>query len=331
MSRWDALRCEDETPRPSSSGGRGCKNTIGNHSNSQGRGRQPISSHSRRRTCNKSTDNNFNWRSRTADNDDVLCSDNLPKATSTAQEDTVKRALEKLQTAITSSEDVQYSIQQLAISIFGSDFKFIDHPRCFLHDSKINSTQPLSNNISNAVIWETSYSLLHHIQLLSSQSKEEKSNRDTTAKSRIQFILNISLVLLPCLQSIIHNHSQQQLHNAQPACTDLRLCECATILLNLLGCEGPEILDGFNDDEHSMICKGVLFSCLAKILTISKINARIIPPSNPNSNTRAKGRGPLFPWGAEKTVNLIAKQSVLPFLELSTKGGDDMSVSVKVN
>ena len=336
MSRWDALRCEDETPRPSSSGAsassrRGCKNTIGNHSrnlNSRGRGRHPISSGSQRR--NKSTDNNFNWRRRTADNDDLLCSDNLPKAT--AEEETVKRALDKLQTAFTSSEDVQYSIQQLAISIFGSDFKFIDHSCSFLHDSKINSTQPLSNNISNAVMWETSYSLLHHIQLLSSQSKKEECNRDDTTKFRIQFILNISLVLLPCLQSIVHNNrSQQLLHNAQPACTDLRLCECATILLNLLGCEGPEILDGFNDDEHNMICKGVLFSCLAKILTISTINARVTPPSNPNSNTRAKGRGPLFPWGAEKTVNLIVKQSVLPFLELSTKGNGDMSVSVKVN
>ena len=92
MSRWDALRCEDETPRPSSSGAsassrRGCKNTIGNHSrnlNSRGRGRHPISSGSQRR--NKSKDNNFNWRRRTADNDDLLCSDNLPKAT--AEEET---------------------------------------------------------------------------------------------------------------------------------------------------------------------------------------------------------------------------------------------------
>ena len=68
----------------------------------------------------------------------------------------------------------------------------------------------------------------------------------------------MSLVALHCLQSFGYN-LQQHLPNAQTkpkTMTDLRLCECAMIIIDALGCKGLFDGNATNMDEI-MVCKGI--------------------------------------------------------------------------
>lgn len=311
-SRWDALQRDNKQPTTNSNSN---KNNVPNNHSSQGRGRQ---SNTVSRRSGNSTEGNFNWRRRTANN--VVC-----RNEASVEEDAVREAIHKLQLAITSKdeEEVQYCIQQVATSIFGMNNTVLDDPCaesapqvvCYSTSSKV------LQNISNATVFETSYSLLRHIQLLSQTEEESKEKTN-------KLILHISLIVLSCLESFIFNQQNIQNSDNKHSISDLRLCECATIIINVMGCDRYD--DNTNTDGM-LTCKATLFSCLAKILIISTRNNRTqsLTSSNTKKNTRDK-RGPLFPWGAEKTVNLVSKQSALPFIE-SLSSRDDMETSKKVN
>lgn len=86
--------------------------------------------------------------------------------------------------------------------------------------------------------------------------------------------------------------------------TDLRLCECASIILEFF--KNEDRLS--NSDTMTLIeCKESMFTCLANVLGLSAT----LGLSESNSNNR---RSLLFPWGAEKSVNLVVMQSILPFV-----------------
>jgi len=312
-SRWDALQRDNKQPTTNSNSN---KNNVPNNHSTQGRGRQ---SNTVSRRSGNSTEDNFNWRRRTANN--VVC-----RNEASVEEDAVREAIHKLQLAITSKdeEEVQYCIQQVATSIFGMNNTLLDDPCtesapqvvCYSTSSKV------LQNISNATVFETSYSLLRHIQLLSQTEEESKEKTN-------KLILHISLVVLSCLESFIFNQQSIQNSDHTHSISDLRLCECATIIINVLGCDRYD--DKANADDM-LTCKLTLFSCLAKILIISTRNTRTSSSSsssNTKKNTRDK-RGPLFLWGAEKTVNLVVKQTILPHIE-SITSRDDIESSKKVN
>jgi len=220
-SRWDALQRDNKQPTTNSNSN---KNNVPNNHSTQGRGRQ---SNTVSRRSGNSTEDNFNWRRRTANN--VVC-----RNEASVEEDAVREAIHKLQLAITSKdeEEVQYCIQQVATSIFGMNNTLLDDPCtesapqvvCYSTSSKV------LQNISNATVFETSYSLLRHIQLLSQTEEESKEKTN-------KLILHISLVVLSCLESFIFNQQSIQNSDHTHSISDLRLCECATIIINVLGCD----------------------------------------------------------------------------------------------
>ena len=312
-SRWDALQRDNKQPTTNSNSN---KNNVPNNHSTQGRGRQ---SNTVSRRSGNSTEDNFNWRRRTANN--VVC-----RNEASVEEDAVREAIHKLQLANISNDEekVQYCIQQVAASIFGTNNTVLDD-HCAESAPQVlcySTTSKVLQNISNATIFESSYSLLRHVQLLS-QTKEEFKEKTN------ELIQNISLVVLSCLESFIFNQQSVQNSDHKHLISDLRLCECATIIINVLGCDGND--DNTNIDGM-LTCKATLFSCLAKILIISTRNNRTQSStcSSFYAKKNTRERGPLFPWGAEKTVNLVVKQSALPFIE-SISSRDDIESSKKVN
>lgn len=228
---------------------------------------------------------------------------------------------------------VLLSIEQLSATLF--DVSVSDTTNIIsvqpLYFPEHNSTKVLPH-ISSDVIWEASYSLIHNIQLLS----QPKQSREVDC---IQLIHKISSVVIQCLQSLIHNQQQSQQQKQQctqiKTMTDLRLCECATILLDTNNkCslfDGDD--DATNNNADILLCKATLYSCLSKVITISTFsNASSLSANDKHAKNK---QGPLFPWGAEKTVNLVVKQSVLPFIELLTDEANNaapsrLSVSMKM-
>ncbi|KAL7537769.1 hypothetical protein ACHAXR_008053 [Thalassiosira sp. AJA248-18] len=268
-----------------------------------------------------------NWRRRAAANDEG----NIPPQT-TVEEEKVRDAAKQLQIDVksfleksqgesgeSSSEEVQksvrHSIEQLAASLFhvADATKFLEHPP--LHEPI--STNKSLPNISNDLIWEAAYSLLRHMQLLSQSRKHANACR--------QFIHSISSVALVCLRALIYNQQQLQADQSTriKAMSDLRMCECASILVDALGCS---LFDGDATNTDEILYKATLFSCLAKIIAISTMNT---PVSLSNQKNAKERRGPLFPWGAEKTVTLVVKQTALPFIELLTEG--DITLATKMS
>ena len=282
------------------------------------------------------------WRRRVANDtgNNVV----VTPARTTDEEGKVKEAIKSLQNCIQmildtnkgghddgpNSSDhraVLLSIEQLSATLFDVSNTTNISQQPLYYFPEHNSTKLLPN-ISRDVIWEASYSLIHIIQLLS----QPKQSRGVDC---IQLIHKISTVVLPCLQSLIHNQHQlvqQKQKQKQQQCTriktmtDLRLCECATILLD--ASNKCTVFDGNDDDATNntadilLLCKATLYSCLSKVITISTLffNATSsVSSANDAHNAKTKQQGmPLFPWGAEKTVNLVVKQSVLPFIELLT-------------
>ena len=309
-SRWDALRCDDDnmTVRPQYHAA--CKPPSSNSNRSKSK------TNLLRRGDIKPTSDN--WRRRVLNENDNNDSATTETEIDVEKKKSIKKVMQKLQTATSScsGDDVQNYIKQLLTVIFGSS-SFIDeeHSCCYyLHNIASATAKPVAI-ISKIILWETTYSLIHLIQqyqLLSSSSQSRHFKND----KYIQFIHKLSLVILPCLQSFIptlQNNNDDDQPTQTKAMTDIRLCECATIILNLLEYIGDSDNVTTSITEENIISfKATLFSCLASILVISR-------------------RGPLFPWGAEKTVNLLLPQSVLPFLESLSQGDiNDTTIPMKV-
>ncbi len=344
--RWGSIRREDEpggsssstATYSSSSQGRlqspkgRCESDASCSVRNQRRGKNTQKGAHRIRPGNNSVGDNFNWR-RGAAND---ASDTPPKVSE--KEETARTSMELLKystsnfmdTTQTSSDEVASeeriscilrSVEELAASIFYDAAPLFELPRSLC---RLSSTKPHSG-ISNVFIWETGYSLIRRIQLLS------QSQTDCC-----KIIRNMSSVALGCLQALTnsqklqHQQQQQQIgadhSSASKYMSDTCLCECASMLLDSLGCEGrPSFFDNrdTDNDDAMMLCKATLFSCLGKILALSTMTMNSCAyPSN--QKNRRNQRGPLFSWGAEKTANMIAKMA-LPYLEVLTK--DDGTAS----
>lgn len=209
-------------------------------------------------------------------------------------------------------------IEQLASSLFDTS----GPSSTSLDEAEADPPAKSLPKISAAVIWDSAYSCIRIMQALS-QSGGDKSKCS-------QLIHEVSPVALACLRSLIHNlqqHKESEQHSRPLAISDIRLCECASIILKLLSREGPSSLGG--DATEVMIImsrKATLFSCLAKLLAISTMNSH---DSHPSPKGRER-RGPLASWGSEKAVNLIVKQAVLPYLDSMTRTDNaDIAVSAK--
>ena len=344
-SRWGSIRREDKPRGPSLStasfsssarrrlplnGRAGESNaSCGGLNRSRGNEKQIIGAHPLRPDSSVGYD--FNWRIRAAND----ASSNPSKASE--NDETARAAIEMLKRSISSFLDktqtgsgevtreelhscVRRSIEQLSASIFDDAGYFLVERSRSLHD--LNSSKSLPK-ISNVLLWETGYSLIRLIQQLSHESQ-------TDCCEFIRFMSAVALGCLSLMNRQLQQHGKDQFSVSNDI-SDIRLCECASMLLESMGCEGRlsflDSCDTANDGEM-MLCKATLFLCLGKILAISSMNACASHSNLKNSRER---RGPLFPWGAEKTVNMILKMA-LPFLEVSTKrDGTAISFSDKAN
>ncbi|KAL9191253.1 hypothetical protein ACHAXT_000959 [Thalassiosira profunda] len=329
-SRWDGLSSSASSSSFASSSGRRRQQLP--TGGSSDRGTHRLQNKGNGQSIRPASSAGGSWRRRARASNDACTTHQQPQAA--AEDEKAREAVQQLQTSITTILDanideggegsrdggqslVHRSLHQLACSLFdGTDpTKCIDRPPC-LNEAGPTKILP---NISDDVIWEISYSLLRQMQIL---LQSEQNNNDIH-----QFILGLSSISSVCLQSI--NHDQQRTQKEQStrikAMTDLRLCECATILLDLLG---GSFYDGGGANDDALLCKSTLFSCLAKVLAISSRNG--LAPAAEQKNAKER-RGALFLWGAEKTVTLIARQAVLPFLEQFAEGDGDISTSMKVN
>ncbi|KAL3815779.1 hypothetical protein ACHAXA_001673 [Cyclostephanos tholiformis] len=347
-SRWASLRRDDEPGGSSSSTApyfsssqrrlqsRGrCKSNTSCNGHNRGWGNEK-QNRSHRILSDNSVGDNFNWRRRAANDA------RNPPPKEWEKEEAVRTAIEilkystshfmdKTQTSTDkgASEErlscVLRSVEDLAASIFHDAVHFFELPRS-LH--RLDSTKPLPE-ISNVFVWETGYSLIRLIHLLS------QSQSDCC-----EIIRCMSSVALGCLQSLTNNQQHQQQKqlgadqsSASKYMTDTCLCECASMLLDSLRFKRRHSFfdrrDTENDDEM-MLCKATLFSCLGKILTLSTMTINTCAYLSNHKNGRNR-LDPLSSWGAEKTANMIVK-TALPFLEILTKDdGTAISFSDKYN
>jgi hypothetical protein len=256
---------------------------------------------------NNSDRGSFNWRQR-------------------AEDGTVMEALEKVRDSITSylhenqcgaaTEDVQIcvlrSTEQLAASLFhGADTKQCIGHQCFLNALDSTITMP---NVSNAIIWKAGCSLIQQMHLLSE-----------LPPSSCRIICTLSFISLHCLQSLTYHRKQLRSgqFNDLKDISNIDACKCLSMLVEILR------FDVFNDKlvstDEVVKCKSSLMSCIAICLSFT-INNSGAPPLNKNDV-----RCSFFPWGAEKMVNIIAKETVLPFIELQLKGMDESTTSMNLN
>lgn len=169
----------------------------------------------------------------------------------------------------------------------------------------ITTELQLLPGISSIVfLWDMAHSLIHLLQqLLTISTKQQCKQIDD---KRLFFIRHISSVALSCLQ-LLTTEQRRSTTAILIMISDIRICECAEITIKIL----DTIDDSFctvDDNDIILQCKSALLLCLGKLLTLS----------------RRRQRGPLFPWGAEKTANMIIK-IVIPYLDCL--GKDNRRVS----
>ena len=281
-SRWDALRSNDDVQLSSSGSSRLSNNSTGRLR------RLDAPQQNNHQSQNRST-SLASWRRRQQSNDSSRFSSRTARP---AEEETIKRAIDNYRAAILTENDNSNaeSITQLNIALFGtSDPIFFES---LLQSNEINTNIPLAK-VSNDIKWEAAYSL---IQILSSSQ--------ATIRKQIQnqFILCITRTTSACLHLLSLQHNDV---GTSPI-SDLRLCECITILLDVLQLEDDDSTT--SNGCSGLLCKSNLFQCIAKLLAVSVIHGG-------SGKTTKEGRGPLCSWGAEKAVTLIIKDNALPFLE----------------
>ncbi len=311
-SRWDAILREGDTGRSATTRQQPHVMSRGkcHASNHRGRGGQLDVKF----RTNNSDGGSFNWRQRAA-NDSVA-------PWKSAEDGAVMEAIEMVRDSMnsylhenqcgTASEYVHIyvlrAIEQLAASIFhGADTKQC-LGRHFL--SALNSIKTLPN-VSNAIVLEAGWSLIQQMHLLSE-----------LPPSSCRLICTLSFTSFHCLQSL--TCQPQQLRrgkfNAQKNISNFDAYECLSMLVEILG------FDVFNNKlastDEVMKCKSTLMSCIAITLSVTT-NHSSAPPLN-----KRDVRCSLIPWGAEKMVNIIVKETVLPFMEVQLKGMDGSNTSM---
>ena len=205
---------------------------------------------------------------------------------------------------------VHRSIEQLAASIFqeiDTTTILIEIP-CHHLLINVNSTKQSLPNVSTAVIWKAGYSLLQQVHLLSESSH-----------SCYQLIHFLSFVALHCLRSVTSNRQPEII-----IISTADACECLSMLVGILGCHIFENnnLSGNNNnntEDDAVKCKNTLMACMAVMLSFSTKKSGA-PPGKDKKKIDIPPS--LLPWGAEKTVHVVLKETALPFLELLMKEND---------
>lgn len=224
----------------------------------------------------------------------------------TAEEQTLRDIIERLKTEVASytngvdsaskndngESDMAKSLEEISIAVFGRP-----DPSCYLRQQDCNNFSHTPQKISTLILWEAADTTIRKIkELTTSESTELIMKISNCAAAILKTIHNN----IRCsLDGLNKNESFQRPRSM----TDLHICECASFLLDLLARDAR--ISGI-DATALRDCKASLFTCLARILDLSSILGLH------EGNTKNR-RSVLFPWGAEKTVNLIVMQSVLPF------------------
>ena len=251
----------------------------------------------------KSNTTNGNWRRQTNPKDATIL---------TAEDKKVKLAIQSLNAAVTAyanafgsnstiihhEQAVGKSVDEISTIVFGE----ADLSCLRKRNNLVSQRQPVTPLL---ILWEGADSTFGHMKRLA------------PSKSR-GLIRKLSYVAGGFLQLIKDNiqHSSAANDTAggfrRPrSMTDLRLCSCASILLDFL----VDNIHLQKDDDTSLIdYKSSLFACLANLLGLSALLGIC------DSDGKNK-RSLLFPWGAEKTVDLVVTKSVLPFVNAIMENG----------
>eukprot|EP00804_Cyclotella_cryptica_P024722 CCRYP_001709-RB/>CCRYP_001709-RB protein AED:0.24 eAED:0.24 QI:263/1/1/1/1/1/3/2814/936 len=205
-------------------------------------------------------------------------------------------------------ECVRESLGELSILVFGRS-----NPLCIL-ERKNASSSSHESGVSLFLLWEAADTTLGNLKLLSpSKSYKLLVEMSTIAAEFLEAIHDSIQNSFDASTSNVNFHRPKSM-------TDLRLCACASIILDILRCDEQR----FQIDYVTLLhCKASLFACLAKILAIST-TLGLRDSSNKNR------RSILFPWGAERTVNLVVRQSVLPFVNSIMSNNDLMTTASKI-
>jgi hypothetical protein len=216
------------------------------------------------------------------------------------------------ETLLTNSED---SIMQLMAALFcNSTSSYDSHNNSLYGGLNITTQLQLLPGLSNIVLWDTSYSLIHLLQQLIISTKQQQCQQ-TNYDYILLFMQHISSVALSCLQVL----TVEQMSTTILLLSDIRLCECAEVIIKNIDTIDDSSFTLENNDMIVQQCKATLFMCLSKLLSLSNCVS--------GSGERRRQRGLLFPWGAEKTANMIIK-IVIPYLDClgGKHNGHDSSV-----
>jgi hypothetical protein len=304
-SRWDGLRDNDEAAKPSTR--RHIRREDENYLPRDARHIRASSKENASSSCGS-------WRRLQKSNSELDLS---------AKDEKVRSAIERLKSKLSiyakstdsngdsKSDDksIGEAIKKLSIAVLGNS-----DPSCFLERTSECNGSPDQSRISDLVLWEGADATIRSLR----QLHPSKSHALLTQ------MLTVTAVFL----QMIYDNIQNTCSTANSAgtfprpksMTNLRLCECVSILLDYLSCD-VELLD---TDQMSLIgSKELLFTCLAKILAISTMLGT-------HASNGKNIRSLLFPWGAEKTANLVVKQSVLPFVHTVMGDSLQMTCTMKI-
>jgi hypothetical protein len=269
-----------------------------------------------------------NWRSRqiVINNNTVTTvknNRNNAKVLSSVEDDAATLAMENLkcsilsiinneETLLTNSED---SIKQLMAALFCNSLCSYDsrNNNSLYGGLNITTQLQLLPGISNTALWDTSYSLIHLLQQLLLSTKQQQCQQ--IDDKRLLHMQHISSVTLSCLQLL----TIEQTSTTILILSDIRLCECAEIIIKNIDTVDDSSFTLENNDMIVKQFKATLFLCLGKLLSLSNCAS--------GSGERRRQRGLLFPWGAEKTANMVIK-IVIPYLDYlgGKHNGHDSSV-----
>lgn len=310
-SRWDALRDDgrDKTPSSSSSNQRRLpRRGRSNSSSNATDGRYHQRSGGGVSAVQRGSTGGGNWRRPPPSSSDAATASTT--SSSTAQPSApgdvrVRAATQSLKNAISSFIEIVQRDECSETSVGNRLQPAIEQLSRSLQP-KTQAQNATAYVVSNDVLWEASYSTFQGMQSISQLQRKIDC---------VGVLTIMATIAATCCQMISHNLQAQSDSRHRPkSMTDLRLCEFAAALLELLKYAG----DSTNTDQLSY--KAALFACLSKVLTVSTTC------NGGSGKCNKERRGPLFPWGAEKTVNLIVKQAVLPFVE-GILGIDDVNLA----
>ncbi len=321
MSRWDALRTDFSAGGVHSSssysrrrrlptGNSDFKTSRQDNSNFHGNGRVRNHVTSSVRSNDRVTDNSeLRSRHHHKYSQTASCS----RVNNSMSEDIIKDVLEKFKYSVSSfieSRDNEDNLRATLKLITKTLFQQIINPDSIL-DGFVQHEQFFSCSMDTSM----SPDLVSEIVYIILRGIKEISNKTGSLQNECKkIIINITNLASVCL-GIFISHQQDynsifQTRTERPKYfTDLRLCEYATVLLDIIG----TVENSCTDDTTTqcvevMEFKASIFACLAKIMMVSSINWG-------NDKNRQTLRSPLFPWGAERTATFIVKQSILPFVK----------------